>query len=401
MRLPVMPMILWIVLNIGIGVWIFNILRKRHAELKIARYIWLTLLAAITALSIATISTPYRSGDDAGLLRLNWMLFVVMTFTFPQVVYLLFDLLGRIPRLWGGRRCKWSSRTGIAAAYALFIAMWWGAFYNRFQIDVKEVTVEIEGLPTSFDGYRIVQFSDLHTGTFGHDTGFVENLVKTINDQKADVIFFTGDIVNRRSRELEPFVDALQKLSAKSGVVAILGNHDYGDYFKWFNSNAKIINMEELTDHYRDMGWRLLRNKTIWETRGNDSIAILGVENIGDKPFPVYGSLSRTYPDTSDDHTKILLSHNPSHWTDSISDRDDKNIALTLSGHTHAMQIEVAGLSPAVFRYPKWGGLYTDKSGKHQLYVNIGSGTVGLPMRLGATPEVTVITLRPKNAGNE
>lgn len=396
-----MPMILWIVLNIGIGVWIFNILRKRHAELKIARYIWLTLLAAITALSIATISTPYRSGDDAGLLRLNWMLFVVMTFTFPQVVYLLFDLLGRIPRLWGGRRCKWSSRTGIAAAYALFIAMWWGALYNRFQIDVKEVTVEIEGLPASFDGYRIIQFSDLHTGTFGHDTGFVENLVKTINDQKADVIFFTGDIVNRRSRELEPFVDALQKLSAKSGVVAILGNHDYGDYFKWFNSNAKIINMEELTDHYRDMGWRLLRNKTIWETRGNDSIAILGVENIGDKPFPVYGSLSRTYPDTSDDHTKILLSHNPSHWTDSISDCDDKNIALTLSGHTHAMQIEVAGLSPAVFRYPKWGGLYTDKSGKHQLYVNIGSGTVGLPMRLGATPEVTVITLRPKNAGNE
>lgn len=397
MRLLLAPMIIWIILNIGIGIWIFNILRKRHKQMKAARYAWLALVIAVTALAVTALCTPYRSGDDAGLLRLNWMLFVVMTFTFPQVVYLIFDLLGRIPRLWGSRRCKWSSRTGIAAAYALFIAMWWGALYNRFQIDVKEVAVEIEGLPSSFDGYRIVQFSDLHTGTFGHDTGFVEKLVDTINKQKGDVIFFTGDIVNRRSRELEPFKDTLQKLSAKSGVVAVLGNHDYGDYFNWFNQTAKIINMEELTDHYRDMGWRLLRNKTIWETRGNDSIAILGVENIGDRPFPVYGSLHRTYPDAGDDKTKILLSHNPSHWTDSISDRDDKKIALTLSGHTHAMQIEVAGLSPAVFRYPKWGGLYTDKSGKHQLYVNIGSGTVGFPMRLGATPEVTVITLRPKN----
>lgn len=390
-------MIIWIILNIGIGVWIFNILRKRHKQMKAVSYVWLAMVIAVTAIAVVALSTPYRSGDDAGLLRLNWMLFVVMTFTFPQVVYLIFDLLGRIPRLWGGRRCKWSSRTGIATAYALFIAMWWGALYNRFQIDVKEVTVEIEGLPSSFDGYRIVQFSDLHTGTFGHDTGFVEKLVDKINEQKGDVIFFTGDIVNRRSRELEPFKDTLQKLSAKSGVVAILGNHDYGDYFNWFNQNAKMINMEELTDHYRDMGWRLLRNKTIWETRGNDSIAILGVENIGDRPFPVYGSLHRTYPNAGDDKTKILLSHNPSHWTDSISDRDDKNIALTLSGHTHAMQMEVAGLSPAAFRYQKWGGLYTDKSGKHQLYVNIGSGTVGFPMRLGATPEVTVITLRAKN----
>ncbi len=397
MRLLLAPMIIWIILNIGIGVWIFNILRKRHKQMKAVSYVWLAMVIAVTAIAVVALSTPYRSGDDAGLLRLNWMLFVVMTFTFPQVVYLIFDLLGRIPRLWGGRRCKWSSRTGIAAAYVLFIAMWWGALYNRFQIDVKEVTVEIEGLPSSFDGYRIVQFSDLHTGTFGHDTGFVEKLVDTINEQKGDVIFFTGDIVNRRSRELEPFKDTLQKLSAKSGVVAILGNHDYGDYFNWFNQNAKMINMEELTDHYRDMGWRLLRNKTIWETRGNDSIAILGVENIGDRPFPVYGSLHRTYPNAGDNKTKILLSHNPSHWTDSISDRDDKNIALTLSGHTHAMQMEVAGLSPAAFRYQKWGGLYTDKSGKHQLYVNIGSGTVGFPMRLGATPEVTVITLRAKN----
>lgn len=397
MRIPFLPMIIWIVLNAGAGVWIFNIMRKRHARMKSLSRAWLVLVAAIATLSVYAVTRPYRSGDDESLIKLNWMLFVVLTFSLPQLVYLLFDLLGRIPMIFKKKRCRWSSRTGIVAAYALFIGMWWGALYNRFQIDVKEVSVEIEGLPESFDGFRIVQFSDLHTGTFGNDTGFVENLVKAINEQDADAVFFTGDIVNRRSRELKPFVEPLSKIKTQGGVVAVLGNHDYGDYFNWFNREAKIINMEELTDMYRmDLGWRLLRNQTIWYTRGNDSIAVLGVENIGDKPFPVYGSLSRTYKDVDDDKTKILLSHNPSHWTDSISDNDNVNIALTLAGHTHAMQMEVAGLSPAALRYPKWGGLYKDRSGKHQLYVNIGSGTVGLPMRLGATPEVTVITLRAK-----
>ncbi|MDE6542655.1 MAG: metallophosphoesterase, partial [Muribaculaceae bacterium] len=250
MRLPIVPMIIWIVVNLGIGVWIFNILRKRHSALKIARYLWLALVVAVTAVALVAVTRPYRSGDDASLLKLNWMLFVVMTFTFPQIVYLVFDLLGRIPRLFGRKRCRWSSRTGIAAAYMVFIAMWWGALYNRFQIDINEITVEIEGLPESFDGYRIVQFSDLHTGTFGKDTGFVEKLVETINDQKADAVFFTGDIVNRRSRELVPFVEPLSKISAADGVVAILGNHDYGDYIQWYNRDAKMTNMEELTDMY-------------------------------------------------------------------------------------------------------------------------------------------------------
>ena len=401
MRLPIVPMIMWIAVTLGSGIWIFNILRKRHPQMKFARYAWLLLVAAVTALAVVMMSTPHRTGDDAALLKVNWMLFVVITFTFPQIVYLLFDLIGRLPRLFGKKRCKWSSRTGIAAAYALFAAMWWGALFNRFNIDVNEVTVEIDGLPASFDGYRIVQFSDLHTGSYGDDTSFVEKIVDAINAQNPDAVFFTGDIVNRRSRELTPFAPYLNKIKVKDGVVSILGNHDYGDYFRWFNTDARMSNMEELTDLYREMGWRLLRNHKIWLTNGNDSIAVLGVENIGDKPFPVYGSLARTYPDIGDEKTKILLSHNPSHWTDSISDRDDINIALTLSGHTHAMQAEIAGISPAALRYPKWGGLYKDKSGQHQLYVNIGVGTVGFPMRLGATPEISVITLRPKGAGNE
>ena len=142
------------------------------------------------------------------------------------------------------------------------------------------------------------------------------------------------------------------------------------------------------------MGWRLLLNEHIFLHRGNDSVAVIGVENIGDPPFHSYGSLYKAYPDVSDGNAKILLSHNPAHWVDSVSGNEAVNIDLTLSGHTHAMQIEVCGVSPAVFRYRTWGGLYSSENGfGGKLYVNIGLGTVGIPMRLGATPEITVITL--------
>ena len=142
------------------------------------------------------------------------------------------------------------------------------------------------------------------------------------------------------------------------------------------------------------MGWRLLCNEHVFIHSGADSLALIGVENVGDPPFKNYGSLENAYPNLSDKVTKILLSHNPAHWVDDIADNDSIDIALTLSGHTHAMQIEMLGMSPAKFRYDTWGGLYKDGSGNHKLYVNIGSGTVGMPMRLGATPEITVITLR-------
>ena len=144
----------------------------------------------------------------------------------------------------------------------------------------------------------------------------------------------------------------------------------------------------------RQMGWHLMLNDHIYLVRGRDSIAVIGVENVGDPPFTVYGDLKKSYPTLGDSLTKVLLSHNPAHWVDDIKDNDSLNIPLTLSGHTHAMQIEVLGISPAWFRYRTWGGMYSDKDASHRLYVNIGLGTVGIPMRLGATPELTVLTLR-------
>lgn len=282
----------------------------------------------------------------------------------------------------------------VAAGLSLFAAIWYGALVNRFHTDVKRVEVAVKGLPDSFDGYTIAQISDLHTGTYGNDTSFVAKLTERTNALGADVVVFTGDIVNRRSDELKPHMAPLSRMNAPHGIFAILGNHDYGDYYDWPSPEAKAANMEELYREYKQMGWRLLRNETVFLHRGSDSIALIGVENIGDPPFPIYGSLEKAYPAGSDGLTKILLSHNPAHWHNDLAQgRTPNDIDLTLAGHTHAMQIELLGLSPAVFRYPEWGGLYNDGRDRW-LYVNIGAGTVGLPMRIGATPEITLITLK-------
>ena len=237
-----------------------------------------------------------------------------------------------------------------------------------------------------------MQISDMHLGSYGNDTTFVAKLVDSINALHPDVVFFTGDIVNRCSDELKPFMSVLSRLNAKDGVYSIMGNHDYGDYRNWQNPQDKINDRIKLKDMQRQMGWRMLNNSHDYLRRGSDSIAIVGVENIGDPPFESYGDLNKAYPTPSDSVFKILLTHNPAHWTSAIKDNKSQRFDLTLSGHTHAMQIEFAHISPAVFRYKTWGGMYNDSIG-HDLYVNIGTGTVGFPARIGATPEVTLFTL--------
>ncbi len=269
-----------------------------------------------------------------------------------------------------------------------------GALVNRTRCQVKEITLCFDRLPVAFDGYRMVQFSDFHVGTYGSDTTFVSEVVKTINGLNPDVIFFTGDIVNRRTDELPPFTATLSRLSAPDGVISILGNHDYGDYSEWPSAQAKADNLTRMHALQADMGWSLLLNSSEILKRGGDSIAVVGVENWGDPPFSVYGDLGKAYPALGDSVFKILLTHNPAHWVEEVASCDSVEIPLSLSGHTHAMQIEVGGWSPAKYRYPTWGGLYSDSDGSHMLYVNIGVGAVALPMRIGATPEITLITLR-------
>ena len=393
MRIPLQFLITVIVLSLLVDGYIYIVARRRCISKVPARLQLVSAVLLYVAL-IVGVSMPRRSGDDGSLLFIMWVLFGYMTFIVPKLVFVVVDAVASLPVLWHGRRWRWLSLTGGFIAIVAFLAMWWGALVNRFRIDVREVDFEFPHLPAAFDGFRIVQISDLHVGTYGDDDRFMRKLVGVINGLHPDAVMFTGDIVNRHSSELAPFVDALSGIEAPYGVFSILGNHDYGDYADWPSEADKAADVAALCAMQESMGWKLLLNQTEFIHSGRDSIAVIGVENIGDPPFRIYGSLLKAYPGVGDSVSKILLSHNPAHWTDSISDHDDVNIALTLSGHTHAMQIEVAGLSPAAMRYATWGGMYGDETGRHALYVNIGAGTVGMPMRLGATPEITLITLK-------
>ncbi|MCM1521200.1 MAG: metallophosphoesterase [Muribaculaceae bacterium] len=396
MRLPLLPVITLIVLNLAVDAYIYNVCRKRFRS-AIPSRIQLWSSVALWIFFIVVVSLPRRGAEGNSLLAVMWMLYGYVSVYVAKYIFIIIDFIGRIPQLFHRRRLPWVPAIATSAGIGIFCVMWWGALVNRFNLDIREVEIEIEGLPAAFDGYRMVQVSDLHTGTYGDSNEYLERVVSAINETGPDVILFTGDIVNSRSYEITPHISSLSGLTAKDGVYAILGNHDYGDYADWESAETKEESRRYLRDAIGRMGWRLLLNETEMLRQGGDSIALIGVENIGDPPFPIYGSLSRAYPTLSDSVTKILLSHNPAHWTDSISGNQGVNIPLTLSGHTHAMQIEIAGVSPAALRYPTWGGLYKDDKG-HQLYVNIGIGTVGFPARIGATPEITVITLRKKDS---
>ena len=392
MRLPILMMIITILINGVVDYYLFKTIKNRISKSVYAKcYAWLSVF--VTLALIVTISLPRRTGTNESLVFIMWMLFAYFSIYIPKYIYIVCDLVARIPLLLKKQRIKWVSKTGTILGVVSFCLMWWGALVNRFNIDVNEVEVPISSLPTPFDGYRVAQISDLHVGTFGIDTTFLDEVVEKINSLDVDAVMFTGDIVNRNSAELQPFVSTLSRINARDGVFSVLGNHDYGDYSDWESPEAKEENLKLMHKLQKQMNWTLLLNETKQVYRGNDSIFIIGVENLGDPPFKNYGSLSNAYTTINDSTIKILLSHNPAHWERDIKDKKDNNIALTLSGHTHAMQMSIGSFSPAALRYKYWGGLYVDDF-NHYLNVNVGIGEVALPMRIGATPEITVLTLR-------
>lgn len=344
------------------------------------------LLAVILACIILMTRTAY-------IYVVMWLLISYLSVYIIKYLFLIFDVFSRLPILFGGKRLKWLSWVGFALGTLVFLVIWWGILFCRNMIEVNQVELEIPGLPHSFNGMKVVQISDLHVGTWQSDTNFVSRVVDAVNELNPDVVVFTGDIVNSRADELTPFMSVLSRIKAPKGVYSIMGNHDYGDYYKWEDDSQKAKNELLLKVKQKNMGWRMLNNEHDFITTGNDTLVMIGVENIGEPPFKTHGNLKKAYPAIDDNKTKILLSHNPRHWTDSISENPNTNIALTLSGHTHAMQIEIFGFSPAMYKYPTWKGLFSDSKGQ-KLYVNIGVGEVGLPMRIGAIPEITVFTLK-------
>lgn len=393
MRIPLIFLSCIIAISLLVDWRLYAVIRHRLSQ-SWAR-VHLLLAAFLYAMLIVAVCLPRRSGDETTLTTITWMIFAYGSAFTGKALFIIIDLAACTPCLFHRRRLRLLSIAGIIFGAMLFAGMWWGALFNRYRLQINEVEISSPYIPQSFDGYRIAQFSDLHTGTYGTDTTFVSKLVETINGCRPDAIVFTGDLVNRHTDEVMPHVLTLSRLHAPDGVYSILGNHDYGDYMAWQSPAAKIADHKLMIDTHRRMGWKLLLDSTAYIHAGGDSIALVGVENVGDPPFPTYGSLDRALRYAGTNDYKILLSHNPTHWEQDILDSPDidPRLELTLSGHTHAMQIELLGISPAALRYKRWGGLYPDSLGR-QLYVNIGIGTVALPMRLGATPEITVFTLR-------
>ena len=274
----------------------------------------------------------------------------------------------------------------LAMAYLIF-----GATEGKRYFQVKETTIESKDVPQGFDGYRIVQLSDMHVGSWNGNTQAMEKAVSIINDLQPDLIVFTGDLVNNLASELDNFIPVFSKLKAKDGVYSVLGNHDYSTYIHWENPEDQKEELVRLKQKQAEMGWTMLNNRHVKLYNQNDSIALIGVENSGRPPFPDYAKLSEAMQGT-EGMFQILLSHDPTHWRREVLPQTD--IELMLAGHTHAMQTKIFGFTPAQFIYEENDGLYQE--GEQMLYVNIGLGHLLYPMRLGAWPEITLLTLRKK-----
>ncbi|MBO5052774.1 MAG: metallophosphoesterase [Muribaculaceae bacterium] len=390
MRLP----LLLIVPVIIICILVDYVIRHRliHSRLRYPwAYIHTGVSVSLVGLLIGILFIPLKDSGGDVIECLMWFLYSYLTIYVPKLAYCIFYGISELVFKIKHRRVKALEVTGIFVAAGIFILLWSGVF-NRNNIIVKAVNLTYKDLPKGLDGLSIVQISDLHVGTWGNDTVFVSRLVGHINDLNPDIIVFTGDIVNRESSELEPFIAPLGRLKARYGVYSIMGNHDYGDYKEWSSDSSKQADVQRLKDMQEAMGWHMLNNTHRLIEINNDTLCLIGVENIGDPPFHTYGDLGKAYPTLGDKRFKILLSHNPAHWHKDLRGQQDKNISLTLSGHTHAMQIKILGWSPAAYRYDEWSGLYHDGYG-HDLYVNDGCGTVGIPARIGATPEITLFKL--------
>jgi predicted MPP superfamily phosphohydrolase len=291
-------------------------------------------------------------------------------------------------------RRKFLVNTGAIVAAVPFTGMLYGIVKGKYNFKIHTAEISFKDLPKEFDGIKITQLSDIHSGSFD-DKEAVQHAVDMANAQGSDIMFFTGDLVNNRSDEMEPWMDVFNKLKAPMGVYSTLGNHDYGDYAQWPSPEAKKANMEKLYEIHKQLGFKLLRNENVKIERNGGHIELLGLENWGNGGFSQYGDLKKTLAGTEPDSFKILMSHDPTHWDAQVKD-NPVHIHLTLAGHTHGAQFGVeigdVKISPARLRYPHWAGLY--KENEKYLYVNRGLGYIGFPGRVGIWPEITVLTLR-------
>ena len=412
-KIPALRFILFIVIIILIEYYAVVSLRISTRELKPTyKYLIQGVYAIMTIAWLAIfLSFPAMRNATASRTLMNFALVFFMAFFFLKVMMASFMLIDDIKRLFfwvsslfytnstppelvenGMSRSAFLRRIGLILGGLSFGMFFYGT-RNRHRYNVKKIAIDFETLPKAFNGFKVVQISDIHSGSFTNKAG-VQRGIDKINELNPDLVLFTGDLVNSRSNEMLGYIDIFKQIKAKHGVYAVLGNHDYGDYHQWKTPEDKVANLEELKSIQKALGWNLLLDANVKIEKDGEQIGIIGVENISSS-FHSYGDLSKAYSGVEDAPFKILMSHDPSHWNKEVT-KDFQDIDLTLSGHTHGFQfgIEIPWLkwSPAKFVYKQWAGLYQE--GKQHIYVNRGFGFLGYPGRIGILPEITLLELR-------
>lgn len=338
----------------------------------------------------------------------------VLAFVFSQLIASVFFLIDDIRRLiqWaagkvffrnteiatmsgdGISRSVFLNWLGLAAGTTLFGSLIYG-FSNKYNYRVKRIKISFDNLPEGFNGFKIVHFSDVHSGSFMNKKA-VEHGVEKIIAENGDLVIFSGDLVNNRTTEMKDYMDVFDKVKAPMGVYSTFGNHDYGDYASWpYEGVTKEQNLIDLAKVHEQLGWRLMMDEHVELEKNGDKIALIGIQNWSAKArFPKYGNMKKAYAGAEKYPFKILISHDPSHWDAQVRP-EYGDVDLTLSGHTHGMQfgVEIPGFkwSPVQYIYKEWDGLYEE--GKQKLYVNPGFGFIGYPGRVGILAEITVIEL--------
>jgi predicted MPP superfamily phosphohydrolase len=376
------------------------------------RALWNILYWVVAILPVVLIVSGFGSiSKPGGLSSFQQLVFNLFITLFVTKIFVLIFLLGEdVFRIFTGifkkvsgtnlegapimpERREMVSKVALMFAAIPFASFIYGITKGKYSYKIHRKELFFKDLPEAFNGFTITQISDVHAGSFD-DKNAVHEGIKLIQELNSDVFVFTGDMVNNRAEEIEPFKDIFGSIKAKHGQFSILGNHDYGDYVAWESPRHKTENLNRLKQHHADMGYKLLLDEHIRIQKDNESIVLAGVENWG-KGFGERGDLQKALHGTNDKDFKVLLSHDPSHWDEQVKVNQNP-IHLTLSGHTHGMQmgVEIPGFkwSPVKFRYKNWAGLAAHED--RHLYVNRGYGFIGFTGRVGIWPEITVLTLR-------
>ena len=394
-----MAMYVWLILGLSVPILLvdgwFYLKMKKHEIKTWFRNVSL-LPGILFILSFFYIRFGLRYSNNPYLVsKISWLFVALVIIYVPKILYILFYYINALFNLIFKTHTRAFRYVGFALSIGFVSLIFYSVVVTRDDIYLKKQVVEVQNLPKNFDGYRIALFADMHLGNWDRKYSIMKPIISMINRSHPNIIVFAGDLINNYEQETHGWEPYFRQLKSKNGTFAILGNHDYGDYSHWNSEKEKRTNLQLTERNIRNLGFQLLLNSHTDLIQGKDTITLVGVENFGSGHFRNYCNLNKALEGTKSNRMKILLSHNPNEWNAEVVGKHP-DIFLTLSGHTHAGQLGLVEgkirFSIASANYPQWDGLYS--KGNQYLYVNRGIGYVGMPIRVGVPPEVTLIILK-------